>query len=180
MKRLELVAVRHRIYSLALAALFAALILTAAAPRAAAQNDGGIAGTILDVDGKPWAELPIQLVSDQGAKQETKTDKDGNYVFRNLRAGTYHVYMVIPAPNKPFDSQCQVAGGNVTRVDLSFKDVIAKQGAAAQEAVKKQAEQKQAIEAMKTHFNAGSAFLDQEHQAKAGLDESSGGSARRS
>ncbi len=169
MKRLELVAVRHRIYSLALAALFAALILTAAAPRAAAQNDGGIAGTILDVDGKPWAELPIQLVSDQGAKQETKTDKDGNYVFRNLRAGTYHVFMVIPAPNKPFDSQCQVAGGNVTRVDLSFKDVIAKQGAAAQEAVKKQAEQKQAIEAMKTHFNAGSAFLDQERQAKADL-----------
>jgi tetratricopeptide (TPR) repeat protein len=170
MKRFELTGVRsYRLYSLALAALLVALTLTAAAPRAAAQNDGGIAGTILDVEGKPWADLPIQLVSDQGAKQETKTDKDGNYAFHNLRAGTYHVYTVIPAPNKPFDSQCQVAGGNVTRVDLNFKEVIAKQGAATQEAVKKQAEQKQAVESMKTHFNAAVALLDQEHQAKADL-----------
>ena len=174
MKRTEIEGVRlDGIYSLALAAILAGLVFGMvsglAAPRAAAQNDGSIAGTILTVDGKPWAELTMQSVSDQGAKQETKTDKDGNYSFHNLRAGVYHVYTVLPAPNKPYDSQCHVQGGTTTRIDLNFKNIVAGQGAAAQEAVKKQAEQKEAAESMKTHFAAATALLDQEHQAKADL-----------
>jgi tetratricopeptide (TPR) repeat protein len=159
----------RNIISVALAAMLVALVLGIAAPRAAAQADGVITGTIVTVDGKPWAELPMQSVSDQGAKLDTKTDKDGNYTFRNLKSGVYHVYAVLPEPNKPYEVQCRVQGGTPTRVDLNFKDIIAKQGAAAQEAVKKQAEEKQAVETMKAHFAAGSALLDQEHQAKADL-----------
>ena len=174
MGRMEKAGARvHGIYSLALTVVLAALafgvVCGGLAPRSAAQNDGNIAGTILTVDGKPWAELTMQLVSDQGAKQETKTDKDGNYGFRNLKAGVYHVSAVLPAPNKPYDVQCRVQGGTPTRVDLNFKDIVASQGAASQEAVKKQEEQKQAVESMKTHFTAGSALLDQEHAAKAAL-----------
>jgi len=153
--------------SLAVAAMFIALALGIVAPHAAAQSDGVITGTILTVDGKPWPDLPMQSVSDQGAKLDSKTDKDGNFTFRNLKAGVYHVYAILPEPNKPYDVQCRVQGGTPTRVDLNFKDIIAKQGAATQEAVKKQAEEKQAVETMKTHFAAGSALLDQEHLAKA-------------
>jgi len=160
------------VYSWA-AAIFAVLVLATGtgllAPRALAQNDGGIAGTILTVDGKPWGDLTMQAVSDQGAKQETKTDKDGKYAFHNLRTGIYHVYTVLPPPNKPFDTECNVRGGTVTPVNLNFKDIVAGQGAEAQEAIKKQAEQKQAVESMKTHFTAGGALLDQEHAAKAEL-----------
>jgi tetratricopeptide (TPR) repeat protein len=155
--------------SLAVAAILFALVLSVVAPYAAAQSDGVITGTILTVDGKPWADLPMQSVSDQGAKLESKTDKDGNYTFRNLKSGVYHVYAVLPAPNKPYDVQCRVQGGAPTRVDLNFKEIIAQQGAASQEAVKKQAEEKQAVETMKAHFAAGSALLDQEHQAKQDL-----------
>ncbi len=174
MKRFEMAGVRGlKIYSLMLAAIMAVLVLATAAPHAAAQSDGGVAGTIKTVDGLPWAGLTMQLVNEQGGKQETKTDKDGNYAFRNLRVGVYHVFAVIPEPNKPFESVCQVQGGTVARVDLNFKDIIAKQGASVQEAVKKQAEQKQAVETMKTHFTAGSALLDQEHQAKAELAKAS-------
>jgi len=157
----------RNIISLAAVAMLIALVLGIAAPRAAAQADGVITGTILTVDGKPWPDLPMQSVSDQGAKLDTKTDKDGNYTFRNLKAGVYHVYAVLPAPNKPYDVQCRVQGGAPTRVDLNFKEIIAQQGAASQEAVKKQEEQKQAVETMKAHFTAGGALLDQEHQAKA-------------
>src|ERR1035438_1039573 len=46
---------------------------------------------------------------------------------------------------------------------------MAKQGAAWQEAVKKQEEEKKAVENLKQHFAAGTALLDQEHQAKAEL-----------
>jgi tetratricopeptide (TPR) repeat protein len=160
----------HKIISLGLAAIFAVLILgIISAPRAAAQSDGTIEGKILTVDGKPWMGLTMQSVSDQGAKQETKTDKDGTFAFHNLKSGVYHVFAVLPEPNKPYDVQCRVQGGTPTRVDLNFKDIVAQQGAASQEAVKKQAEQKQANESIKAHFAAGSALLDQEHQAKADL-----------
>jgi tetratricopeptide (TPR) repeat protein len=162
---------RPRIFSLAVEVILALLALGMvtgmAAPRAMAQNDGVIAGTILDVEGKPWAGITMQSVSDQGVKQETKTDKDGNYSFHNLRTGIYHVFTVLPAPNKPFDTETNVRSGTTTPVNLNFKNIVASQGAAAQEAIKKQAEQKQAAESMKTHFAAGSALLDQEHAAKA-------------
>lgn len=155
--------------SWAWAAVFAAALITLGAPRAKAQGGGSIAGTILDVVGKPWYNVPMECVSDQGAKQETKTDENGKYSFHNLRPGVYHVYIILPAPNKPFDMQIQVGSDQESKADMNFKDVVAKQGAAAEEQVKKQAEEKQKFESMKTHFTAGTAILVQERKAKEDL-----------
>ena len=152
--------------SWALAAVFAAALVCVNAPRARAQTGGSISGTILDVVGKPWYNVPMQAVSDQGAKQETKTDADGKYEFHNLRPGVYHVYVILPAPNKPYDMQIQVASGNDSKADLNFKDLVSKQGAAAEEKVKKEAEDKAKFENMKTHFAAGTAILVEERKAK--------------
>lgn len=149
-----------------LAAICAAALACVLAPRAMAQGGGSISGTILDVVGKPWYNVPMQCVSDQGAKQESKTDTDGKFSFHNLRPGIYHVYVILPAPNKPYDMQIQVASGNDSKADLNFKDVVAKQGAAAEEQVKKQAEDQAKFQTMKTHFTAGTALLDQERKAK--------------
>jgi hypothetical protein len=66
-------------YSWGFAGLAFAMLLAGLAPRAAAQ-DGGIAGTVLDVVAKPWADIPVQIVSDQGVKSDTKTDAKGNAV----------------------------------------------------------------------------------------------------
>src|SRR6266699_2419937 len=55
----------------ALAAIFAAALLCLLAPRAGAQT-GSISGTILEVNGKPWAEGVIRAVSDQGAKRTSR------------------------------------------------------------------------------------------------------------
>ncbi|MGC1616724.1 MAG: tetratricopeptide repeat protein [Candidatus Acidiferrum sp.] len=157
--------------SSALAALFAAALFCVNAPGAKAQGGGSISGTILDVVGKPWYNVPMQAVSDQGAKQETKTDEAGKYFFHNLRPGIYHVYIILPAPNKPYDMQVQVQSDNESKADLNFKDVVTKQGAAAEEQVKKQAEDKAKFESMKTHFTAGTAFLVQERKAKDDLSK---------
>ena len=146
-----------------------AALVCAFAPRAAAQNDGSISGQILDITAKPWAEIGIQAVSDQGAKAEAKTDKDGKYSIRNLRSGIYTVYVQLPAPNKPYEVQCRVQSGNDVKVDVNFKDVVSKQGAEAQEAIKKQEEEKQKFQSMKGHFDAGVALLDQIKQAKTDL-----------
>ena len=59
--------------SMWLAVLLAGALATVFSPRAAAQN-GSIAGTILDVNGKPWFGLNVEAVSEQGAKQDAKTD----------------------------------------------------------------------------------------------------------
>ena len=157
--------------SWALAAILTAALASVIAPRAAAQGDGVIRGQILDVTGKPWAELGIQAVSDQGAKSDTKTDKDGNYVFRNLRAGVYTVYVQLPPPNQPYPAKCQVTGGTEAKVDLNFKDIASKQGAEYQEAAKKAEEAKTKFEGMKGHFTAGMALLEQEKAAKAELQK---------
>jgi tetratricopeptide (TPR) repeat protein len=143
-------------------------LLCALAPRAAAQ-DGAVSGQILDVTGKPWADIGIQAVSDQGAKAETKTDKDGNFSFHGLRNGVFTIYVVLPAPNKPYEVKVRVSGSDTPKVNLNFKDVVAKQGAEAVEQQKKQEEEKQKFQGMKAHFDAGVGFLTQAGQAKADL-----------
>src|SRR5215472_2639330 len=134
------------------------------APRAAAQM-GSISGSIMDIQGKPWPEVTIRAVSDQGAKQETKTDSGGKFSLRNMRSGVYSVFVVFPPPNDkqaPYEVKVRVQPGEDAKVDLNFKDIVAKQGAAAQEQVKKQEEAKTKFEGMKAHFNAGLALLEQE------------------
>ncbi|HLZ50911.1 MAG TPA: tetratricopeptide repeat protein [Candidatus Acidoferrum sp.] len=156
--------------SMMFAALLAGALVSVLAPKAAAQS-GSIAGTILDVNGKPWFGLGVECVSDQGAKQDAKTDASGQYSLQNLRPGVYTVtIMTFPPPNEkqaPVEmGKVRVTSGEVAKADMNFKDVVAKQGAAAQEQVKKQAEEKQKFESMKTHFTAGQAFLVQERKAK--------------
>jgi tetratricopeptide (TPR) repeat protein len=164
-----------KMMSWAFAVVLMAALFCVGAPRAAAQSNGSISGQIMDVTGKPWAEIGIQAVSDQGAKSETKTDQDGKYSFRNLRAAIYTVSVQLPAPNKPYEVQCRVQGGNDVKVDVNFKDVVAKQGAEAQEQIKKQEEEKQKFLNMKGRFDAGVALLDQVKQAKADLGKAAEG-----
>jgi tetratricopeptide (TPR) repeat protein len=159
--------------SWALATILMAALASVLAPRATAQT-GSIGGTILDVSGNPWAEVVIRSVSDQGAKQETKTDAAGKYSLPNLRAGIYTVFVVFPPPNDkqaPYEVKCRVQNGEEAKVDLNFKDIVAKQGAAAQEQVKKAEEAKVKLEGLKAHFTAGNALIDQEKQVKADLQK---------
>jgi tetratricopeptide (TPR) repeat protein len=153
--------------SWALAAILMAALVSVLAPQAAAQ--GSISGTIMDVNGKPWPEVGIRAVSDQGAKQETKTDSAGKFTVPNLRSGIYTIFVLFPPPNdkqQPYEAKVRVQSGEDAKVDLNFKDIVAKQGAAAQEQVKKAEEAKSKLEGLKAHFNAGNALIDQEKQVK--------------
>jgi tetratricopeptide (TPR) repeat protein len=159
---------KHKTKFEALAIIFAAALSGVLVPRAAAQ-DGVIQGQILDVAGKPWVDLGIQAVSDQGAKSDTKTDKDGNFLIRGIRNGVFTVFVQLPAPNKPYEVKVRVSGADTPKVNLNFKDIVGKQGAEAAEAQKKQEEEKQKFQGLKAHFEAGVGFLNQAGQAKADL-----------
>src|SRR5215470_14430772 len=146
-------------------AVFAFLVTVAGlAPRAAAQ-DSGIAGTILDLAGKPWENLGVTVVSDQGTKFETKTDAKGRYEFHNLRSGTYT--LTVQLPNQVYQGgQVKVASAQTVPVDLNFKDIVAKNNPEYAKQIAKQEEDKQKFQGMKQHFEAGIAALDLAKQSK--------------
>ena len=146
-------------------AVFAFLVTVAGlAPRAAAQ-DSGIAGTILDLEGKPWENLSVTIVSDQGTKSDAKTDAKGKYEFRNLRSGTYT--LTVQLPNQVFQGgQVKVGSGQTVPVDLNFKEIVAKNNPDFAKQVAKQEEEKQKFQGMKQHFEAGVAALDLAKQSK--------------
>lgn len=152
-----------------LAAIVVAALASVLTPRAAAQI-GTINGTILSMEGKPWPEVTIRATSEQGAKFETKTDASGRYSFLNMRTGVYTVFVIFPPPNDkqaPYEAGVvKVATNEVETIDIDFKAVLAKQGAAAQEQVKKNEEAKGKMEGLKAHFNAGNALIEQEKLAR--------------
>jgi tetratricopeptide (TPR) repeat protein len=157
------------------AVLLTAALVSAMAPRAAAQT-GSVSGQVLDVNGKPWAGLTVQATSDQGSKQTAKTDNDGKYSIPNLRGGVYMITVTaFPPPNDKqpaYDfAKVKVGSGEDAKADANFKEIMAKQGAAAQEQMKKQEEAKTKFEGLKAHFTAGNAILEQEKAAKADLQK---------
>lgn len=154
--------------TLALATLLIFGLACLAVPKAAAQ-DGKVTGTIIDFDGKPWADLPVKLKSDQGAVQETKTDTNGKYQFVNLRAGKYSVIVAPPQVKEPFTMALEVHGQDTPPVNWNFKEILEKQNPQAAEQIKKQAEEKSKFQGMKLHFDQGMALLEQERTAKADL-----------
>jgi len=156
-----------------LAALVIGALISVLAPGASAQM-GSVSGVILDVNEKPWAGLTVQAVSDQGQKQEAKTDDQGRYNIRSLRPGVYDVTITaFPPPNDKQPayqiSKLKVQNNEDAKADANFKQILAKQGAATQEAAKKQEEEKQKFQGMKEHFEKGIGFLNQAGQAKADL-----------
>jgi tetratricopeptide (TPR) repeat protein len=161
-----------------LTAMLVAMLALASAPRAAAQM-GSISGQIMDINGKPWAGLTVQATSEQGAKQTAKTDNDGKYSIPSLRSGIYTVTITaFPPPNDKqpaYDlAKVRVESSGEAKADANFKDIMAKQGSAAKEQVKKNEEAKAKFEGMKAHFTAGNAILEQEKAAKTELQNAKG------
>jgi tetratricopeptide (TPR) repeat protein len=171
MKASDLTALRSmKAKSWMLVVLLVAALDCIVAPRASAQLDGVINGQLLDVAGKPWADIGLTAVSDQGSKAETKSDKDGNFVFRGLRSGLYKIMVTLPPPNAPYEAAgVQVRGTETPKLVINFKDLIGKQSAEVAEQQKKAAEDKAKFTGMKQHFDAGVALLAQVGQAKADL-----------
>jgi tetratricopeptide (TPR) repeat protein len=152
-----------------LAAILLAALASVLTPRTAAQLDGIIRGQIMDIVGKPWADLTVQAINEQGGKLEAKTDKDGNYTIRNLRSGIYVIHVLLPGQAQPYEDKVQVQGATETKKDFNFKELASKQGAEYQEALKKNEEAKKGLEALKAYVTAGDALVGQERQVKADL-----------
>jgi tetratricopeptide (TPR) repeat protein len=136
-------------------------------PRAAADNDGKISGSVIDFDGKPWSGLAVKIKNDQGATQDTKTDEQGKFAFVNLRSGKYLVTFLVPNLAQPYEAMADVRSGDTSTVNINFKDILEKQNPEAAAKYKAQKEEQGKSAGMKEHYNAGVGFLEQERVAKA-------------
>jgi len=155
----------------ALAALLLLGIAGFTSPKAAAQ-DGKVSGTIIDFDGKPWADLPVKLKSEQGQTLETKTDTAGKYQFNNLKGGKYTVFVQPPRVKDPFTIVLEVHGGTDTQpANWNFKEIMEKQNPDFAAQMKKETEEKSKFSGMKLHFDQGMALLEQERTAKADVSK---------
>jgi len=154
----------------ALAGILALGLLSCFASRASAQ-DGRMNGTIIDFDGKPWADLPIKIKNDQGNVFETKTDANGKFTYVGLKNGKYTFTVQPPQMQQPFEVPVDVRGADTPLVNLNFKEILEKQNPEAAANYKKQQEQQKKYQGLKEQFAKGMTFLEQERTAKADLNK---------
>ena len=147
----------------ALALAFAAALFCLVAP-AAADSNGSAHGQILNMEGKPWANLTIVFISSQGQETEVKTDKNGNYSVHGLAPGDYSIKFMIPEVAAPLESKTKIGKGEDVNFDVNFKEQAGKIAAA-----KKRDEAGKKFESMKAHFDAGKGFLKEARDTRTAL-----------
>jgi tetratricopeptide (TPR) repeat protein len=139
----------------------AVALVLAFAGIAAAQGTGRINGEILDKDGKPWADLTVEIKNpDNGQTLTVKTDKNGRFVQLGLRSAIYTITILSPKDNIAFPSKFQVADAQENQFKLNYKEELEKNAAAHPDAVKAKEEEENKFKMMKVHFDAGVAAMN--------------------
>jgi tetratricopeptide (TPR) repeat protein len=137
---------------LAISLLFAAI--------AAAQGTGRLNGQIMDVEGKPWEGVTIEIKNpDTGQVITLHTDKDGKFVQIGLKGGIYNISIISQKDNLVYPVKYQVVDGQENVLKLNFKELAAEAAAAHPEEANKKAETENKFKMMKMHFDAGIAAM---------------------
>jgi tetratricopeptide (TPR) repeat protein len=127
---------------------------------AAAQNTGQIVGEIKDLNGKPYADVNVEIKNPDNGKVVTiKTDKQGRFTQIGLPAGLYTITLTNEKDKLNFPVQFRVVSGQDNGFNINFKDIKAAQAPSAEE-VKKKEEEENKFKNMKQHFDAGMAALN--------------------
>src|SRR4029077_4045372 len=130
------------------------------APIAGAQNTGQIVGEVKDLNGKPYADVTVEIKNpDNGKVVTTKTDKQGRFTQIGLPAGLYTITLTNEKDKLNFPVQFRVVSRQDNGFNINFKDIKAAQAPSAEEAKKKEEEENKRKN-MKQHFDAGMAALN--------------------
>ena len=127
---------------------------------AAAQGTGRIAGEVLDVNGKPYPDVNVEIKNpDTGQTYTTKTDKNGRFTQLGLLSGIYVVTLTNEKDHLNFAVKFRVVQDqeNVFKLDLS--EHKSELGPSAEEAKKREDEENK-FKNMKQHFDAGMAAMN--------------------
>jgi tetratricopeptide (TPR) repeat protein len=130
-----------------------------------------IHGQVSDVSGNPFGGVIVSLRnSTTGQSTDFTSDSQGRYRSGNLPAGTYSIDVKVQGKSA-YSQIVQLVAGQDTQQDFNFKELQSKESEQATEAAKKNEEAKAKFTAMKQHFDAGNAALEQAKQTRAQMDK---------
>jgi tetratricopeptide (TPR) repeat protein len=158
----------NRMKAIRMAALFALIAGPLAAwlvPAAYAQG-GVLAGTVYDMTGKPYPDVTISIKSIETNKETVATtDAKGHYSAPGLGAGTYNIDVKGKDKDQKdmllYQTGIKLAAGTVPTFDINLKELQEQGKLAAVEAERKRQEAEQQFQALKTHYDAGIAAIQQ-------------------
>lgn len=132
-----------------------------------------IHGQVFDVSGNPFGGGVVIVSlrnSTTGQATDFPADAQGRYRSGNLAPGTYSVDVKVQGKSA-YSQIVQLTAGQDTQQDFNFKELQSQQTEQAAEAAKKNEEAKAKFAAMKQHFDAGNAALDQAKQVRSQMDK---------
>jgi tetratricopeptide (TPR) repeat protein len=157
----------------ALLALIAGPLAAWLAPAAYAQG-GTLAGTVYDLTGKPYPDVTISIKSIETSKEiSATTDAKGHYSASGLGAGTYNID--VKSKDKDgkdmllYQTGIKLTSGGIPPFDINMKELQEQGKLAAIEAERKRQEAELQFQALKTHYDAGIAAIEQMKAAQTKL-----------
>jgi len=166
----------NRIKAIRMAALFALLAGPLAvwmAPAAYAQN-ATLSGTVLDLTGKPYPDVTLTIKSIETNKEtDVTTDAKGHYSAPGLAGGTYNVDLKAKDKDQKdmllYQTGLKLTAGTSPTFDINLKELQEQGKLAAVEAERKRQEAEAQFQALKTHYDAGIAAIEQMKAAQTKL-----------
>lgn len=120
-----------------------------------ARAQSRVDGQVLDMAGKPFADITLQFKSESTGQTYTmKTGKDGKYIQLGVSAGIYNVE-VISKGTMIYKQQFAVKDAAENTLDINLKEIAAAQAAAHPEEEKKKADADEKFKDLKVQFEAG-------------------------
>jgi len=156
-------------------ALIAGPLAVLLAPAAYAQGST-LAGTVFDMTGKPYPDVTLTIKNKENGKEaNVTTDAKGHYSAPGLAAGTYDIDLKGKDKDQKdmllYQTGLKLAAGAIPAFDINLKELQEQGKLAAIEAVRKQQEAEQQFQALKTHYDAGLAAIEQMKAAQAKLPQ---------
>ena len=156
-----------------LLALIAGPLAMWLAPGAYAQG-GALSGTVLDLTGKPYPDVTLSIKSVETSKEiKVTTDAKGHYTAPGLAGGTYNVDISGKDKDQKdmllYQTGLKLAAGTSATFDVNLKELQEQGKLAAVEAERKRQEAELQFQALKTHYDAGLAAIEQMKAAQAKL-----------
>jgi len=107
--------------------IFAALFLLTALNSGARVRTGRLGGVILHANGKPAAGVAVVLERSDGSTPiATRTNADGSFIFRYIRAGLYDVRASNGKQATVWKHNVMVHAGRMTQLSLHLEPFHAK------------------------------------------------------
>ena len=162
---------RAKVATVLVCTLFLAAGLAVNAAAQEKEKPAKIHGLVSDSNGNPFAGTIVSVRnSTTGQSTDLPVDPQGRYRSGNLAAGTYSIDIKVQGKSV-YSQIVQLTAGQDTQQDFNFKELQSKESEQAAEAAKKNDEAKAKFTAMKQHFDAGTAALEQAKQVRSQMDK---------